>query len=105
MKLLTIDDITILAEEGWTIIKGKTTDTVKGICDSGLQEIVIYPANNPTEIGLYITFDHEFYHAVYPRSSDTEAEECAELMVKNHIELLDYARELFGLYSSGNLGK
>ena len=52
---------------------------------------------------LYIA--HELYHAVYPRSSDTEAEECAELMVKNHIELLDYARELFGLYSSGNLGK
>jgi len=93
---LNLEDIIILADDGWDV-KVKRYDKYcrSGLCCYDLLLILLFPRYCIDSKDFDTSIIHEFHHARYINMNETEVEEKSMLIVENHIEIVDYVKEIF----------
>lgn len=98
--MLDIQNITWLYEDGWDInIKLDEPTLLKGLCIPDICNIDIYPMNIINHLDYNSTLAHELIHAAFPTLEETVAEHQGVLVAATNIEVIKYARDLFGVPS------
>ncbi len=101
MKIIGIEDIVNLWEDGWAVRENtkkynwKNSYPIKGKIYPDIQRIILYKTQIENVDDYKETFMHELYHAFDEKLNETETEEIALHTIKYYPEVVAFAGEMF----------